>query len=171
MTLRNLTLRLAAMACLTALPLGGIAADKPAVPPALPPGVTPAMMHAMMTPLSGHPAAVPAGTQPIGGCVPTMGYHYVLPKDNPRGPIYGFYKGKATFTELMLTNAEMLKADWNDALKPLPGYAIDHVDIWYEKRGHPGYEVPHFDVHAWYVPHAEHMKWCGNTSGKKPAWL
>lgn len=167
MNLRLVTLRLAALACLTLLPLGGIAADKPA----LPPGMTPAMMHSMMTPLSGHPAVIPADAKAWFGCIPTMGYHYINPKNIPRGPLYGFYQGKATFTELMLTNAELLHSDWNDQLKPLPGYTIDHVDVWYEPHGHPGYEVPHFDIHAWYVPHAVHMKYCGNASGKRPSFL
>jgi hypothetical protein len=166
MNLRFLALPLAALVCLTACPPGAIAADKPK----LPPGVTPEMMHTMMTPLSEHPAVMPADTIGVGGCIPTMGYHYVAPKNNPRGPIYGFYQGKATFTEVMLTNAELLKADWNDQLKPLPGNAIDHVDIWYEPHGHPGYEVPHFDIHAWYVPHAVHMKYCG-ASGKRPSFV
>ncbi len=168
MNLRLLTMCLALPMCLAASPLAGNAADKPA----LPPGMTPAMMHALMTPLGGpHPPSIPADAKSWFGCIPTMGYHYINPKNIPRGPLYGYYEGKATFTELMLTNAEMLKGDWNDQLKPLPGHTIDHVDIWYEAHGHPGYEVPHFDIHAWYVPHAEHMKYCGNTSGKKPAWL
>ena len=62
--------------------------------------------------------------------------------------------------------------DMNDALKPLPGYKIDHVDIWYEPKGHPGMEgIAHYDIHAYYVSHAEHMKYCKNASGKKPAFI
>ena len=60
---------------------------------------------------------------------------------------------------------------WDNILKPLPGYKIDHVDIWFEAHGHPFYEVPHYDVHAWYVGHSTHMYYCNNPSGTKPAWL
>ncbi len=139
----------------------------------MPPGMTPQIMHMMMTPPTGpHPGApIPAEAKPIGGCIPTMGYHYVDPKKMPRGPLYGYYNGKPIFTELMLNKAELAGQDWNDQLKPLPGYTIDHVDIWYEPHGHPGYSAPHFDVHAWYVPHAEHMTYCGNKSGKRPVFV
>jgi len=30
--------------------------------------------------------------------------------------------------------------------------------------------IPHYDIHAWYVPHKEHMYIC-NPSGKKPPWI
>jgi hypothetical protein len=101
-----------------------------------------------------------------------MGFHYAKAKDWPFGPIYGYYNGKPVFTEIMVAATKFKTgSSWNDQLKPLPGYTINHVDIWYEAHGHPGYLVPHYDIHAWYIPHAEHMKFCGNTSGKKPAFL
>lgn len=138
----------------------------------LPFGLTPASIKTMMTPLTKHPAAMPAGTVPVQGCVPSMGYHYALPKDLPMGPIYGYYNGKAVFTELMVEKSFFLQGkSLDDVLKPLPGYTIDHIDIWYEPFGHPGYRTPHYDIHAWYVPHSAHMKFCGNTSGKRPPYL
>jgi len=146
-----------------------------AAPPAgkLPPGMTPQIMKMMMTLPAGHPPAVlPPGVQPVSGCIPTMGYHYARANNFPGGPIYGYYNGKPTFTELMVsTKIFDAGMNWDDALKPLPGYHIDHVDIWWESRGHPGYMVPHYDIHAWYVPHAEHMTFCGNKSGKRPAFV
>ena len=139
--------------------------------PKMPPGMTPEIMKMMMTPLKEHPAAMPAGTKSWFGCVPAMGYHFVSDKNKPFGPIYGYYKGKATFTEIMVAKPLFDKGmDWNEQLKPLPGHHIDHVDIWFEPQGHPGYPVPHYDIHAWYVPHAEHMFYC-NPSGKKPAFV
>ena len=138
----------------------------------LPFGLTPASIKTMMTPLAKHPSAMPAGTVPVQGCVPSMGYHYAFPKDLPMGPIYGYYNGKAVFTELMVEKSFFLQGkSLDNALKPLPGYAIDHIDIWYEPFGHPGYRVPHYDIHAWYVPHAVHMRFCGNVSGKRPPFL
>jgi hypothetical protein len=101
-----------------------------------------------------------------------MGYHYVNPKNAPFGPIYGWYNGKPTFTEIMVAKSQFDKgSNWDELLKPLPGYHIDHVDIWWEPHGHPGYEAPHYDIHAWYIPHADHMTFCNNPSGTKPAWL
>lgn len=119
-----------------------------------------------------HPAGLPAGVSPVLGCIPTMGYHYANPKELPFGPIYGWYDGKITFTEIMV-DKKLFEAgkNWSDVLKPLPGHAIDHVDLWFEPRGHPGYPIPHYDIHAWYVPQSEYMYYCGNTSGKRPAWL
>jgi hypothetical protein len=138
----------------------------------LPPGVTPEYMKFILTPLNAHPAAMPADTKGVLGCIPTMGYHYANPKKWPFGPIYGYYNGKATFTEIMVAKTAFESgSSWNNQLKALPGYHIDHVDIWYEAHGHPGYEVPHYDIHAWYMPGRPYMYWCKNASGKKPAWL
>lgn len=152
---------------LFALPLG-LQADQPP----LPPGMTPAIYKMMMTPGPLHPAGIPADAKPWFGCVPSMGYHYVSDKNKPFGPIYGWYNGKVTFTEIMIDMTQLRSGkSWDEELKPLPGYKIDHIDIWFEPHGHPGYPVPHYDVHAWYVPHSEHMLYCGNKSGKKPAFM
>lgn len=138
----------------------------------LPPGMTPAIYKTMMTSGPPNPAGLPAGVKPFGGCIPTMGYHYANPKDWPFGPIYGWYKGKPTFVEVMI-DAKMFQSgkSWSEVLKPLPGYNIDHVDIWYEAHGHPGFPIPHYDVHAWFIPSSQYMYFCNNTSGKKPAFL
>jgi uncharacterized protein len=137
----------------------------------MPPGMTPQVMKMMMTPGKPHPAGLPADVQPYMGCIPAMGFHYVNPKNAPFGPIYGSYNGKPIFTEIMIAKSKFAAGtSWDDQLKPLPGYKIDHVDIWWEPHGHPGYTIPHYDIHAWYVPHAAHMTYCGNTSGKKPAF-
>lgn len=151
-----------------------LAATPAAKPPAqkLPPGLTPAILKMMMTLPKGHPAVMPAGTVPVSGCIPTMGYHYAKTKDFPFGPIYGYYNGKPTFTEIMVAKDLFDKgSNWDQVLKPLPGYKIDHVDFWFESHGHPGYPIPHYDIHAWYIPHSAHMTFCGNTSGKRPAFL
>lgn len=119
-----------------------------------------------------HPVGLPADVVGVSGCIPTMGYHYANPKDLPFGPIYGYYDGKPTFTEIMVDQKLFESGkSWNEELKPLPGYHIDHVDVWFEPHGHPGYPIPHYDIHAWYIPHAQHMTMCGNTSGMRPAWL
>ncbi len=139
--------------------------------PKLPPGMTPAIYKMMTTPGPPHPAGMPAGLKPVGGCIPTMGYHYVNPKNWPFGPIYGWYKGKLTFTEIMVDPKLFARGkSWDEQLKPASGYKIDHVDFWYEPHGHLGYPIPHYDIHAWYEPHSEHMYYC-NPSGKVPAFM
>jgi hypothetical protein len=140
-------------------------------PMKLPPGMTPAIMKMMMTPGPKHPAGLPVDVVPFDGCIPAMGFHYANPKNWPMGPIYGWYKGKPVFTEVMPSKAAFEKGfDVND-IKPLPGYTINHIDIWYEPHGHPGMTVAHYDIHAWYIPHGQHMTFCGNTSGKRPAFV
>lgn len=142
-------------------------------PPPLPPGMTPQLMKMMMTlPTGPVPAMMPAGTKAASGCIPTMGYHYAKPTNWPFGPLYGYYNGKPIFTEIMVDQKMFASGkSWDSALAPLPGQHIDHVDIWFESHGHPGYPIPHYDIHAWYVPHAEHMKYCGNTAGTRPPYL
>jgi hypothetical protein len=165
--------RLVVFACAVFLLIGATSASLMAdAPQKLPPGMTPAMFKMMMTPGPQHPTGLPPDVKPYLGCIPTMGYHYARPQDWPFGPIYGWYKGKPTFTEVMV-DAKLFKSgkSWNELLKPLPGYKIDHVDIWYEAHGHPAYEIPHYDIHGWYIPRSEYMYFCNNTSGKRPAFL
>jgi len=163
----------AAIACAIFLILASMSRSSAAdTPPPLPPGMTPAILKMMMTPGPAHPKGIPADAKPWMGCIPTMGYHYVSDKNKPIGPIYGWFKDKPIFTEIMIDKTQFAAGkSWNDVLKPLPGQHIDHVDIWWEPQGHPGYPIPHYDIHAWYVSHSEHMFYCGNTSGKMPAFL
>ena len=129
-------------------------------------------MKMMMEPGPAHPAGLPSGLVPVAGCIPAMGFHYAKPANWPKGPIYGWYRGKPIFTEMMIDKAAFESGfDANNALKPLPGYKIDHIDIWYEPHGHPGMSMPHYDIHAWYIAHAAHMTFCNNTSGKKPGFV
>ena len=140
-------------------------------PPPMPPGMTPEIMKMMMTPGAPNPPGLPPGLTPQSGCIPTMGFHYAKGSDFPFGPIYGYYEGKAIFTEYMPTVEQFTSGFNTDDIKPLPGYTIDHVDIWYEPHGHPGLTVPHYDIHAWYIPHTQHMTFCNNSSGKRPPFL
>lgn len=90
-----------------------------------------------------------------------MGEHWANPKNLPFGPIYGVYKGKVVFTEVMIDQKLFAQGKgWRDVLKPLPGYKIDHVDIAFNPHGHEGYPIPHYDIHAYYVPHSVHMAYC-----------
>ena len=108
-----------------------------------------------------HPAGIPADAMLVSPCIAHMGSHWANPKNLPFGPIYGTYRGKPVFTEIMIDKRSFaVGATYTDQLKPLPGYAIDHVDVQFVPYGHPGYPIPHYDLHAYYVTHAEHQQFC-----------
>ncbi len=112
------------------------------------------------------PDALPAGVMQLSPCVPGMGEHWANPKNLPLGPIYGVYNGKLVFSEIMVDQKAFAAGkSFVDELKPLPGYTIDHVDVEFEAHGHPGYMIPHYDIHAYYVPHAQHVAFC-NTGAQ-----
>ena len=125
-------------------------------------------MKMMMTPGKPNPKGLPPGMTSVSGCIPTMGFHYARGKNFPFGPIYGYYRGKPVFIEVMPTVAQFNAGFNTNDIKARPGYKIDHIDSWYEKNGQPGLTVPHYDIHAYYVSHAEHMKYCQNPSGTRP---
>ncbi len=128
---------------------------------ALPPGLPPQPKV--------HPAGIPAGAVLVSPCVAGMGEHWANLKNLPLGPIYGTYQGKPVFTEIMISQkAFAAGTSYVNMLKPLPGYKIDHVDIEYLPYGHEGYNIPHYDVHGYYVPHAVHEKFC--PAGIKAVW-
>jgi hypothetical protein len=113
------------------------------------------------SPAAVRPAALPADVVQISPCVAGMGEHWANPQKLPFGPIHGVYNGKLIFTEVMIDQKSFAQGGgWRNVLQPLPGYPIDHVDIAFNPRGHEGYPVPHYDLHAYYVPHAEHEQYC-----------
>ncbi len=107
-----------------------------------------------------HPAGIPADAILVSPCIATMGEHWANPKKLPIGPIYGVWKGKPVFTEIMVTVAQLEKGFSYANVRALPGYTIDHVDFKYEPHGHPGLPVPHYDLHAYYVSPAVQATIC-----------
>lgn len=108
-----------------------------------------------------HPAGIPADALLVSPCVRGMGEHWANPKNLPLGPIYGVYNGKPVFTEIMVDKKAFAAGrSYQDMLKPLPGYRIDHVDVDYVPYGHAGYPIPHYDLHAYYVAHSVHEAFC-----------
>jgi hypothetical protein len=109
-----------------------------------------------------HPVGIPANYVLVSPCVPGMGEHWAnlkAPLDG--GTIYGTYKGKPVFTEIMLTPKDFAAGkNYDDVLRPLPGYTIDHVDIEFMPHGHPGMPFAHYDIHAYYVTHNVHEHFC-----------
>jgi len=114
-----------------------------------------------------RPAGIPAGFMMVSPCVQGMGEHWLnlktgMQPDGVMGPIYGTYQGKPIFTEVMVPVTTFQKGFNYRDIQPLPGYRINHVDIEYHPNGHEGMPIPHYDVHAYYVPHGEHLKMCPN---------
>jgi len=104
---------------------------------------------------------LPEGTIQLTPCVPTMGEHWANPAEMPLGPIYGVADGKLTFVEIMPSQEAFQSGEsWIDVLQPIEGYAIDHVDFVFEEGGHEGYEVNHYDIHAYFVPHVDEAQIC-----------
>jgi hypothetical protein len=103
-------------------------------------------------------AILPEGTVQISTVVPQMGEHWANPKDLPLGPIYGIYNGKLVFFEYM--PAKDLDKNVHDVtgnLVPIPAI-IDHFDIDWNPKGHEGYEVPHYDMHLYFISREEQNK-------------
>ncbi len=147
MSLRILTLLIALAST------GAAALASPAMPP-LPP--QPKV----------RPVGIPADAVLVSPCIQAMGEHWANPKNLPLGPIYGVYQSKPVFTEIMVDKKNFAAGkSYLDVLKPLPGYAIDHVDVEYVPYGHAGYPIPHYDIHAYYVGHSVHETFC--PSGEK----
>jgi hypothetical protein len=105
-------------------------------------------------------SSLPKDVIQLSGVVPGMGEHWANPADMPIGPIYGVSNGKVIFLEFMI-DQESFKA--GKSFLELASKAgielppIDHVDFNFEPHGHEGYEIPHYDIHMYFVPHAEHM--------------
>ena len=111
-----------------------------------------------------RPAGMPAGYVMVSPCIPGMGEHWANLKKGMEAPIYGTYKGQIVFSEIMVPLKTLDKGFNYENLTALPGHTINHVDLEFEPHGHPGMPFPHYDIHAYYVSHATHLKYCpGNA--------
>lgn len=107
-----------------------------------------------------RPAGIPSDAVLVSPCIQTMGEHWAALKNLPTGPIYGVWQGKPVFTEIMVSLDQLEKGfSWAN-VRALPGYRIDHMDFEFEPHGHPGYPVPHYDVHLYYVTPAVQATIC-----------
>jgi hypothetical protein len=97
----------------------------------------------------------------ISGTVPGMGEHWANPKDLPLGPIYGTKNGKLVFAEFMMSQQDFMDGKSFKNLRLGNGKAlppVDHMDVEFLLKGHEGWEIPHYDIHMFFVTHGEHMK-------------
>ena len=107
--------------------------------------------------------ALPEGTVQISPVVPAMGEHWSNPEagDLPTGPIYGVYNGKLVFIEYMIAQEDFVngKNHVNVAgMKGVPSPSIVQMDIEFQATGHEGFEVPHYDIHAYFITDEEQQQ-------------
>ena len=96
--------------------------------------------------------ALPEGTIQVSPLVPGMGEHWANPEDLPLGPIYCVHEGKVVCLEFMMAQEDFSAGkSWSElaGVEGLP--AADHVNIGFEPQGHEGYEVPHYDIHMYFL--------------------
>lgn len=111
---------------------------------------------------SPNPAARPQGLPedfvPIGDHQKYKTQHWVKPKDWPVGPTIQSREGEVVSVEFRIAKRDFERGfSWGlvypEALRHLP---VDHVDIDMVGAGHFGFEIPHYEVHAYFVPHSAH---------------
>jgi hypothetical protein len=98
---------------------------------------------------------LPKNVVQVSPVIPNMGAHYADPKTLPFGPIYCVISGRVVCMEYMVSQKDFAKgksftdlAPWFDgAQQP----AINHMEFQFNPKGHPGYEIPHYDVHMYFV--------------------
>lgn len=110
---------------------------------------------------------LPNGAIQLTPSVPGMGEHWGNPKELPIGPIYGVEKGKIVFIEQMLKQEDLASGkNFKNipGMKGLPSPAIEHTDIEFQPNGHEGFEVPHYDLHHYFVTHEAHLHFGKQTA-------
>lgn len=105
--------------------------------------------------------ALPEGSIQLTPVVPAMGEHWANLQDMPIGPIYGVYKGKLVFIEYMVAQDDFVKGVSHTNLggmKGLPSPSVVQTDIEFQEHGHEGFEIPHYDIHAYFITDEEQQQ-------------
>lgn len=107
--------------------------------------------------------ALPEGSIKISEVVPAMGEHWANPQagELPVGPVYGVYNGKLVFLEYMIAQEDFIngKSHVNlNGMKGVPSPAVVQMDVDFEPQGHPGFEAPHYDIHAYFITDEEQQQ-------------
>ncbi len=107
---------------------------------------------------------LPEGAQKLTDVIPAMGEHWANPAQLPLGPIYLVHNGEVIGLEYMWTEDMMQELsiptpegpEEISALAPLPvGVTVDHVDVAFMHHGHEGFDVPHWDIHTYFITQEE----------------
>ncbi len=95
----------------------------------------------------------------ISPTVPAMGEHWANPATLPLGPIYCVHQGKIVCLEFMISQEDFASGkSWpvlagKDGLPP-----VNHTNIGFQEHGHEGFEVPHYDIHMYFLSPEEVAK-------------
>ena len=96
--------------------------------------------------------SLPEGVVRISGVVPMMGEHWADPVTLPLGPIYCVHQGKVICLEFMMAQDEFTAGQSWPMLAGMEGLpAANHTHIGLQAAGHEGFEVPHYDIHMYYL--------------------
>jgi len=88
----------------------------------------------------------------ISGVVPAMGEHWADPATLPLGPIYCVHRGKIVCLEFMMSQADFEAGKSWPELSGIDGLPpVNHVDVGFQAHGHEGFEVPHYDIHMYFL--------------------
>jgi hypothetical protein len=95
---------------------------------------------------------LPKDAVQLSPSVPLMGEHWGNPADMPLGPIYCVHEGKVICIEYMISQEDFMNGKSWPALQGLTDLpSINHIDIGFNPKGHHGYEIPHFDLHMFFI--------------------
>ncbi len=97
-------------------------------------------------------SSVPEGTIQLSGVVPAMGEHWGKAADMPVGPIYCVHQGRIVCLEFMLSQEDFAAGKSWPVLTGMEGLPpVIHTSIAFEPEGHEGYEIPHYDIHMYFL--------------------
>lgn len=103
--------------------------------------------------------SLPEGVVQISPPVPAMGEHWADPADLPLGPIYCVHRGKIVCLEFMIAQEEFAAGKSWPELAGMGGLPpVNHTNISFEAEGHEGFEVPHYDIHMYFLSPTEVAK-------------
>ncbi len=115
---------------------------------------------------SDSPQDLPQGTVQLSPSMPTMGEHWANPDNMPLGPIYLVYEGDVIgieymYSQDMLSEISIATPEGLESFLELANvevkHAVDHIDVAFHPEGHEFFEVPHWDIHIYFISHALHM--------------
>lgn len=100
--------------------------------------------------------SLPPNVVQVSPFVPMMGEHWADPATLPLGPIYCVHRGKVVCLEFMMAQADLKAGRSWPALAGMAGLPpVHHTHMGFVEHGHEGFEVPHYDVHMYFLPPEE----------------
>ncbi len=105
-----------------------------------------------------RPKELPADFVPVGDHQKSKTHHWVRAKDWPLGPTIQSQDGEIISVEFRIAKIDFCRGfSWALAYpQELRERRIDHIDVEPTSVGHPGFEAPHYEIHAYFVPHSAH---------------